>query len=128
MSHDETTDDAANRRSAAEDRSVTHEDVSERRTSRDPVGELADWSPHRLYGAERFVVDAADDSRGILSLRELRYLQHASRFDRAQRNSLYSLLDRRLEQFIETEWPVIADEYPEYAERLREAVCETSAE
>lgn len=75
----------------------------------------------RLYGMER--LRAGDGSEGLLSMRELRHLRHAHRLDRTDRNSLYELLDARIDHFLETEWPVIVDVYPEYAERVRETVC-----
>lgn len=78
-------------------------------------------SARRRYGMER--LRPVDGTEGLLSVRELRYLRHARRLDRTDRNSLYELLDDRIEHFLETEWPIIADSYPEYAERVRETVC-----
>ena len=83
---------------------------------------------HRLYGAERITFDPdTAPTQGLLTLREFRLLEHASKFDRAYQNSLYALLDRRIEQFTESEWPVIQDMYPEYADRVQQAVCESEA-
>ena len=79
---------------------------------------------HRLYGAERITHQFADGpTQGLMTLRELRLLEHASKFDRSYRNTLYSLLDRRVEQFTQSEWPIIEDMFPEYASRVQEAVC-----
>lgn len=75
----------------------------------------------RLYGMER--LHSVDESEDLLSMRELRHLRHAQRLDRTDRNSLYELLDARIAHFLETEWPVIVDAYPEYAERVRDTVC-----
>lgn len=80
---------------------------------------------HRLYGAERITLQpSGGPTQGLMSLRELRLLEHAAKFDRAHRNALYALLDSRIEQFTESEWPIIQDMYPEYANRVQEVVCQ----
>jgi hypothetical protein len=77
----------------------------------------------RLYGRERLVHED-ETPRGLLSVQELRHVRHAHRLNRPDRNALYERLDGRIDHFLETEWPILADAYPEYATRIREIVCE----
>lgn len=86
-------------------------------------------SERRLYGAERLPGTGREHGtqEGLLSMQELRRLHHARRLSRPVRNSLYAMIDARISHFLEAEWPVLSDSYPEYATRIREAVCDESS-
>lgn len=108
---------------------------SDEATTEEPTGEeptaaeaaergRASRDTRRLYGRERLA--GGDEAvRGLLSMRELRHVRHAHRLDRPDRNALYERLGERIDHFLDTEWPILADAYPEYAARVRDAVCET---
>lgn len=110
---------------------MTHD--SDEAAAEEPTGEKpsagegdrgrASGDARRLYGRERLA--AVDESpRGLLSMQELRHVRHAHRLDRTDRNALDERLDRRIEHFLDNEWRVLEDAYPEYAARVRDAVCE----
>lgn len=123
MAPDDTSDDPGEHRNAAEDASVSMSDQIDQSSSQvsTPTGRSQN---RRLYGVERATVHfSTEPNQGLLTPDELRYLERAEQFDRDNRNSLYALLEARLEQFTSVEWPIIEDMYPEYAARVRESIC-----
>lgn len=127
MSRDTTSDDSSDEstsQKSSNSDTPTTETESPADEAKPEVGAPRSNVDHRLYGAERITHPSADGpTQGLMTLRELRLLEHASKFDRAHRNTLYSILDRRVEQFTQSEWPIIEDMFPEYASRVQEAVC-----
>lgn len=75
----------------------------------------------RAYGVERLPTEEA--SIGLLSPRERQYLQHAHRMDPPDRSAIGDVVSERVGEFVEAEWPVIKEEYPDIATALREELC-----
>lgn len=95
--------------------------------STDTTGHVAAHAESRVYGAERIALDH-EASRGLLSPGELRMLERVDRLGRPDRNSLYAVLDARVQHFLDDEWPLLLDVYPEYAARVREEVCRVTSD
>jgi hypothetical protein len=74
----------------------------------------------RAYGLERMTTG---DDGGLLSPRERQYVQHAERLDPSDRTAVEEVVVERVDAFVDTEWPLIRESYPEVAAALRETVC-----
>lgn len=74
----------------------------------------------RAYGLERMTTGA---SGGLLSPRERQYVRHADRLDPPERTAVEDVLVERVDEFVDDDWPVIQEQYPEVATALRESIC-----
>lgn len=82
---------------------------------------LSDTVPdRRAYGLERMTTS---DEGGLLSPRERQYVQHAERLDPGDRDAVEEVVVERVDAFVETEWPLISESYPDVAAALRDTVC-----
>jgi hypothetical protein len=75
----------------------------------------------RAYGVER--LDGKGTGVGLLSPRERQYLHHSQRLDSTGRDAVQDVLSQRVGEFVETEWPLITEAYPDIATALREELC-----
>jgi len=74
----------------------------------------------RSYGLERVIT--ADDG-GLLSPRERQYVKHADKLDPPDRTAVEDVLVDRVDEFVEREWPMIRESYPDVAAALRDDIC-----
>lgn len=74
----------------------------------------------RAYGLERI---EPDDPVGLLSPRERQYVRHADRLDPPNRSAVEDVLVERVDEFVDADWPVIQESYPEVAAALRDTIC-----
>ncbi|OTF01974.1 hypothetical protein [Halorubrum sp. SD683] len=82
---------------------------------------LSDTVPsRRAYGMERV---AAPEGGGLLTSRERQYLRQAERLDQSDRDAVEEVVAERVDEFVDTDWPVIRENCPEVADALREELC-----
>lgn len=122
-----TTDDTDTDSTASEEGSTDEGEgqLTPLRTANNPKwglpARLSETVPNRrAYGLERM---ATGDSGGLLSPRERQYVQHAERLDPPDRNAVEDVLVERVDKFVNTDWPLIRESYPEVAAALRENIC-----
>jgi len=60
---------------------------------------------------------------GLLSPRERQYVQHAERLDPPDRNAVEDVVVERVDEFVDADWPLIRESYPDLAAALRETIC-----
>ncbi|MFW5938915.1 MAG: hypothetical protein ACOCQU_00515 [Halolamina sp.] len=89
--------------------------------SRDLAARLSTAPPRRAYGVER--VSSPEVDNGLFTPRERQYLQHAHRLDDPDRNAVEAVLSERVTEFVDADWPVIREQYPDVAATIRDELC-----
>ncbi|GAB7095426.1 hypothetical protein JCM30237_25790 [Halolamina litorea] len=77
-------------------------------------------SARRSYGLERVTTG---DSGALLSPRERQYVKHAERLDPPEQTAVEEVVADRVGEFMDVDWPVIQEAYPDVAAAVREDIC-----
>jgi len=110
--------------SGAEAADAPDRETVDRPTAHSPerlAARLSETVPsRRAYGMERI---ATADGGGLLTPRERQYLRQTERLDESDREAVEGVVADRVEEFVDTDWPVIRENCPDLAEALREELC-----
>lgn len=74
----------------------------------------------RAYGLERM---ATSTTGGLFTPRERQYVQHVERLDSPDQTAVENVVVDRVDQFVDADWPLIRDSYPDLATALRDTIC-----
>lgn len=120
---DSEADSASSEQNSVPERELPSEGTDTARTPEQSLPErLSQTAPtRRAYGMER--VNGQGGGVGLLTSRERQYLHHVQRLDPPDRNAVEDVLSDRVAEFVESEWPLISEEYPDIAAALREELC-----